>query len=102
MKAPDKAAPPRSAIEASEWCEPYSKLAATTMKARHAGVPMAALMKAAKQNAATTAEANFVAEIVLLAYQRPVYESQTLIDQSIAEFSDEVQLQCIQALKEKT
>lgn len=82
--------------EAMEVCEEYSESARLIMGARQDGVEIAKVMRLAEK-----ADDAAIKDIVVRAYSEPRYNTERNKQNSVTDFSNEVYLACITALKAK-
>jgi hypothetical protein len=87
-----------SHAEWRETCEAMSGVAKAVMGARQSGAPMPEVMNVIKVNDNKIAK-DFAEELIIMAYDRPRFDTQEYQQQMINNFTDSVYLQCVKALR---
>lgn len=77
--------------ENDKICSKIYEIAKTTMVARQAGVAMPTMIKTANNDA-------YVRKIVIAAYDKPKFSSQSYVDNEVSEFADFWYSDCVKAL----
>ena len=77
--------------ENDKTCSRIYDIAKTTMGARQMGVPMPTMIKTANNNP-------YVRKIVIAAYDKPKFSSQSYIDNEVSEFADFWYSDCVKTL----
>ena len=77
-----------------ERCIAVGELGASVMQARQGGVPLREALRVTDGNSA-------IQQIVLVAYQVPVYSSDIMKRQAIREFEEEVTMACLRVAEKR-
>jgi len=77
-----------------ERCIAVGELGASVMQARQGGVPLREALRATDGNSA-------VQQIVMVAYQVPVYGTENMKRQAIREFEEEVLMACLRVAEKR-
>ena len=77
-----------------ERCIAVGELGASVMQARQGGVPLREALRATDGNSA-------VQQIVMVAYQVPVYGTENMKRQAVREFEEEVLMACLRVAEKR-
>lgn len=81
-------------------CGEIETAAAAAMEARQEGVPISTLMKAYLDLSGNEAQASLSKQIVIKAYEEPLWRTQESKERAITEYGNDAYLECIKKFKD--